>query len=266
MKSRYFAFGCSYVDSRWGTVADLIGANFDDYYNFGNAGCCNTFILNRLIEADNLLKFNSTTDFITVGVTGIGRFSFVDKDEKIWITAGDHLIYNKNNPPNPNYPEKLKLLAFMIDDYSYAVYRSWVAIQTISTVLQAKNIKHIIYPSLDNLLYLTDYDLPKHTIAKVEEILKLCHIKESLDEFVLNNYPTRGIKYEDGNSDSHPTQIQHYDYLKKYFKEFDTEKTLHRYNYLENIFDYKSINTQGLNFYKSFINKHRNKNYKIWVP
>ena len=266
MSTRYFAFGCSYVNSRWGTVADFIGANFDEYRNLGNAGSCNTFSCNRLIEADNIFNFNSETDFVTVGVTGFGRLSYVDKDENLWITPGDILIYNKDNPPNPNYPEKTKLLALHIDSYSYAVYRTWVSIKTISTVLKSKNIKHIIYPSIDNILYLTDYDLPNHTLKKVEEIFDMCDIKESIDEFIINNYPSRGIKYNDGSSDSHPTQLQHYEYLKKHFQNFNTEKTLKQYQYLESIFDYNSINTQTINMMKLFKNTHIIQDCNIWKP
>lgn len=266
MVSRYFAFGCSYVNSRWGTVADLIGANFDEYRNLGNAGSCNTLICSRLVEADNIFHFNPETDFITVGITGFGRFSYVDKDENLWITPGDILIYNRDNPPSPTYPPKTKLLATEIDSYSYAVYRTWTSIKIISTLLKSKNIKHVIYPSIDNILYLTDYNLPNHTIKKVQEIFDLCDIKESLDEFIINNYNRRGIKYRDGSEDSHPTQQQHYDYLKKHFNQFDTNKTQHQFSYLESIFDYDSINTQTINMMKLFKNTHIIKDYNLWTP
>lgn len=265
MKSRYFAFGCSYVDSRWGTVADLIGANFDEFYNLGNPGGCNTLMANRLIEIDDIFKLNSETDFVTIGVTGIGRFSFVDKNDRIWMTPGD--VFHDNPEPFSNLKtDTLKFVAKQLLSRDYVVYNSWVAIKTISTILKSKNIRHKIYPSIDNLLFITDYDLPTHTVEKVKDMLNTCDIKESVDEFGIYNDFVRGVKYKDGNSDSHPTQLQHYEYLKKHFKEFDTEKTLERYNFLESIFDYDSINTQALNFYKLYINNYRNKNYELWTP
>jgi hypothetical protein len=260
MATRYFAFGCSYVNSRWATVADLIGANFDEYRNLGNAGACNTFICNRFIEADSIFNFNSETDFVTVGVTGFGRFSYVDKDANVWITSGDILIWNDNRP------HKTQFVAKELDSYAYAVYRSWVGIKTISTILKSKNVKHIIYPNVDNLLFLTDYNLPKATIDKIHDIFDMCHVKESLDEFIINNGSPRGIKYKDGGSDSHPSQQQHYDYLKNHFSEFDTDKTKTRFEYLESIFDYESMNTQTLNINKFFKNTHIIRDYLVWSP
>lgn len=262
MKSRYFAFGCSYVASRWGTIADLIGANFDEFYNLGNAGSCNTLNCSRFLEADNIYNFNPETDFITFGVTGYARFSIADKENKLWLTPGDTLFLDKNAVRHP----KVLNFANNLDSFDWAVYRSWCAIKTISQICKSKNLNHIIYPSIDNLLFLTDYNLPDHTINLVKDIIDMCNIKESLDEFIILNYPQRGIKYKDGNSDSHPTQLQHYDYLKKYFSQFDTIKTLERYNYLESIFDYDSINTQALNFYKLYLNQYKVRNYRLWEP
>ena len=44
MHSRMFAFGCSYTNNKWLSLADLIGVNFEKYYNLGKPGCCNMFI------------------------------------------------------------------------------------------------------------------------------------------------------------------------------------------------------------------------------
>ena len=264
MATRYFAFGCSYVDSRWGTLADLISANFDEYYNFGNAGGCNTLSCNRLIEADYLYNLNSETDYVTVGVTGIGRFSYVDKDENLWITPGDIL----HNMPEPNNlkTEKMKFLAHKFYSHNYAAYLSWVAIKTISTLLKAKNIKHKIYPSIDNLLYITDHNLPAHTLEKVKDILNMCDIKESVDEYLLTRYQgNRGVKYDDGCEDTHPSQKQYYEYLQAYFPEFDNEKTKNRLEYLEKIFDKSSMNSQTLHFMK-FVKSTRSGRKGLWMP
>lgn len=241
MATRYFAFGCSYVDSRWGTIADLIGANFDEYYNLARAGSCNTFSCNRLIEVDNVYKLNSDTDYVTIGVTGIGRFSFIDNDH--WSIPGD--IFHTIPPPNNLTNEKLVFLAKKFDSYDYAAYRSWIAIKTISTILQAKKIKHTIYPSIDNLLFITDHNLSKPNLDKVKDLLEMCHVKHSVDEFVLENYTSSGIRYNDGSSDTHPSQAQNYAYLKKYFSEFDTKKTQDRFEFLESIFDMSNIDVQS---------------------
>ena len=262
MKSRYFAFGCSYVASRWGTIADLIGANFDEFYNLGTSGSCNTYNCSRFLEADKIYNFNPETDFITFGVTGYARFSIPDKENKVWLTPGDTLFLDKD----AIRPQKTLLFARNLDNFDWAVYRSWCAVKTISEICKSKNLKHVIYPSIDNLLFLTDYDLPAHTIELVKDILDMCDIKESVDEFIILNKNRRGVQYKDGNSDCHPTQLNYYNYLKKHLKQFDTTKTLERYNYLESIFDYDSINTQALNFYKLYTPKYTIRDYKLWEP
>ena len=61
MTSRCFAFGCSITKHYWGTWADLIGSNFDEYYNFGKGGSSNTFIMNRFLGADAEINFNPET-------------------------------------------------------------------------------------------------------------------------------------------------------------------------------------------------------------
>lgn len=264
MASRYFAFGCSYVNSRWGTIADLIGANFDEYYNFGQPGSCNTFSCNRLIEADSLYHFNHETDYVTIGVTGIGRYSFVDKDENLWVTPGD--ILHGLPPPNNINTEKQQFIAYKLDSHNHAAYRSWVAIKTVSTLLKTKNIKHKIYPSIDNALYITDYNLPKHTLEKVKDILNICDIKESVDEHLMDECQgERGVKYDDGSQDTHPSQSQYHTYLKKHFPEFDNEKTTQRFEYLESIFDKSSMNNQTIQFMKFKRLKRWGQN-TLWKP
>ena len=58
MKKRYFAFGCSYTEYQWPMLPDLIGVNFDEYYNFGSAGACHQYMLTQLVQANELYKFN----------------------------------------------------------------------------------------------------------------------------------------------------------------------------------------------------------------
>jgi len=255
MKTRYFAFGCSFVNSLWGTLADLIGANFDEYYNFANPGACNTFSFNRFLEADDIYKFDPQTDYITFGITGYTRFSILDYKNQRWFTSGDML------PVNDGHPNQSKLFAKNFESRGWSVYRSWCAVSAVSTICKNKKLKHTIYPSLDNLLFLTDYNLNDKAIKKAQQILDLCDIKESLDEFVFRDYPLgkrgdRVVYFKDGYSDSHPTQYENYMYLKTYFKEFDTLKTKDRFDLLENTLTLESYDQQSINF-SNFCKTHR---------
>ena len=67
MTKRIFAFGCSFTEYLWPTWADIIGRSFSqqhgyEYYNFGNSGSGNYYILNSLFWADK--KYNFSTDDI----------------------------------------------------------------------------------------------------------------------------------------------------------------------------------------------------------
>ena len=66
MKKRLFAFGCSYTLYSYPTWVDFIGINFEEHYNYGRSGASNTFIMNRIIEANDQFKFNPDTDLILI--------------------------------------------------------------------------------------------------------------------------------------------------------------------------------------------------------
>jgi hypothetical protein len=57
------------------------------------------------------------------------------------------------------------------------------------------------------------------------------------------------IKYKNGFEDSHPKQLIHYNFVKEYFSEFDTEYTKQRYELAENIFDFSSFENQAKSFF-----------------
>ena len=73
---RFFAFGCSFTKYKWPTWADILGTKFEEYYNFGRGGACNTYIMNKFIEADTKYKFNWETDYIVIMFTNFNRFSY----------------------------------------------------------------------------------------------------------------------------------------------------------------------------------------------
>lgn len=226
MASRYFAFGCSFVNYQWPTIADYIGVNFDQYYNLGLPGSCNTLSCSRLMEVDEIYQLNPETDFVSVGITGYGRFSigfdYTKEGGRAWVTAGDTLV-----KASPKHPYKTKLFAKQLDNYDWACYRSWVAVKTMHTILKAKQIKHIIYPSIDNLRWGIDYKVTNQVKKYLNLIDNYIDIKESLDEFSTK---------EQGFIVDHPSPRQYYLYLQKYLPMFDTERTKDTHNLFNNMF------------------------------
>lgn len=72
MNKRFFAFGCSYTRYFYPTWADIVGSNFDEYYNYGQAGAGNRYIFNAIIEANIIHKFTQD-DIIFIQWSGIDR-------------------------------------------------------------------------------------------------------------------------------------------------------------------------------------------------
>jgi hypothetical protein len=222
--SRFFAFGCSYTNWPHPTWADFIGINFQEYYNYGKGGACNTYIANSFIEANDEYKFNNETDTIFIAMSGFGRFSYMANIEKneldariyAWETHGDTLFTN-----NEGHPEISKLIGNKIFNYSWAAYNSWISFITMKTILVEKKINHKIIMSINNKHYLTDFDLldiSDDMVKKIKYLYSKLDIDESIDEFLKANFPNHpgGI---------HPTKEIYYEYVLKYFPEYITEKS-----------------------------------------
>lgn len=66
---RLFTFGCSFTHFCWPTWADLLGLKFDEYYNWAQSGGGNSFILERLVEANATHKFTANDTVIVQWTT-----------------------------------------------------------------------------------------------------------------------------------------------------------------------------------------------------
>lgn len=225
---RCFAFGCSYTEYIWPTFADLIGCNFEEYYNFGRSGSDNTYALNRLIDTHSLYKLNPKTDLVLFGVTSFGRFTYWDRQVD-WCAEGDYNFF-----PAPNDPKQNRYLEN--NNYSpvWSVYRSVNAIKNFKFLLSAMKIPHIIYPALDNAYFCVNEmyrnDRPmfdEWSIEEVENITKYYNWDLSIDEFTtqINNGPDVTFIIKNKFKEMHPKTSTHYKYLQKFTPEFDTDIT-----------------------------------------
>jgi hypothetical protein len=88
---RFFAFGCSFTNSKHPTWADIVGRQYKTYQNWGQAGAGNSFIFYSLMECH---KRNAITqdDVVMIMWSSIGREDRWVKGEQ-WITPGS--IYNQ---------------------------------------------------------------------------------------------------------------------------------------------------------------------------
>jgi hypothetical protein len=256
-KTRCFAFGCSYTRHVWASWADFIGVNFDEYYNYGRGGASNTFIMNRLFELDKLANFNPDTDYILIMITGIDRFSYVDKKTGDWALNGE--IYNYSQ-----HHENLVISEFVKNMWNekWAIYMSWIAISAMKTFLQSKNLKHSIVQGVDNQY--NKQPLNQLALEKVNDIYKMLTIQESMDAFIGENKNLRDVKFDLNNFiDGHPNQQAHFNFVSKHFPEFVTSKTIDTFNTLTRQFDFTSRENQASK-YNTFFDNLRKISYQLY--
>lgn len=254
--NRLFTFGCSYTGCWFATWADLIGPNFKEYYNFGRGGACNTYIMNKFIEVDKLLNLNEQ-DHVIIMFTGISRFSFYNRDG--WVCNGN--VYH------PGIDQGFVDNMWSID---WGVYNTWIAINTIKSILDLKKVNYKFLSSLDNsIVYSSFYeDIKEPTKKYYEEFINLLSDKESMDTWKNKRYvyPTDYYKFgHQQHENGHPTQLMHYEFIKDKLPEFDTNITREIYELAEKTLNLSSYETQAASFF-THINKPYNKalNYTLF--
>lgn len=255
MSKRFFAFGCSYTKYSFATWADYVGANFDEYYNYGRGGASNTYIMNKFVEANDNFNFTSD-DLVIVMFTGFGRFSYSPNSNGQhfqWKTQGD--LYENyaatKDPVIKSFVENM-----YCDDW--AVYSSWIAVKTIKQILTANNIPHKFLMSMDNSNYLEEdgskWGLEnKITLTHLtRDIYDMLDDKESFDVWKtrenFNKWDYVHWVDENNRMDGHPTQKMHYEYVEKKLPEFITEKSRQYFMKAEQMFKPTTQHAQGSNF------------------
>jgi hypothetical protein len=253
---RLFVFGCSLTRYGYATWADLASANFDQYYNYARSGGSNSLMMGRLVEANNEFNFNEDTDTVLIMMTGIGRYSYYLKDAG-WVAKGDMYSYIKNSKDEP-------IESFLKNMHSDKgdVYNSWISIKIIKDLLVTKNIPHkiLLGISYNDYLMQNEYN-DEESIRKVMDIQNMLDETTPLNDWFnkkenYGNEPNTPYYTESQKPDGHPNQRMHYEFLKKFLPEYDTDKTKELFNYVESIFDgrtqHKQEETYRNKFYKQY--------------
>lgn len=255
--NRCFAFGCSFTGHITATWADYLGANFNEFYNFGRGGACNTYILNKFIEVDTRYNFNSKDDYIVVMFTSFSRFSFYNKSG--WNCPGS--VFN-----NPSHIKEFVNEMWTEDQ---GIYNSWIAINTIKQILTLKGIKHKLLLGVNAIHNDGDFDdtLYNNLSNNMEkEFENLLDEKESMMTWQnkMFSYPNDYNYYEDeGYTDAHPTQFIHYTFMKEKFPEFNTPISKQRYEYAESISIKNNMKKQAEAFTTLFDRKYNKVPYTL---
>lgn len=250
--NRLFVFGCSYTNYAYPTWADIISVNFDQYYNYGRAGACNTYIMNKVIAVDDKIGFNRKTDTVIIMLTGFGRFSYLPRTSG-WITPGDLYNYNINT--------KDHITTHFYDNMwsdNWAVYQSWIATKVIKNTLLSKKIKHYIVMGINNDSYINgSSELDDAMYVKALEIYNFLDNKTSLDKWKeQNNYYESEFWENIKAMDGHPSMNVYFQYAKDFFPAHVTRKSHKFLKYWHDHFDHRSQHDMGQTFNNLFKRQH----------
>lgn len=247
---RLFAFGCSITSYNWLTWADIIGVNFPKYYNYGLAGCSNTFIMNRFFEVNKKHKFDKNTDLVMIGITGFGRFTYWPR-RRNWYPRGD-IAHGIDDPT---------LNAFLTDMWSedWAVYQSWIAISSVKQLLDLLGIDYKFFQAVEIDHYLSKEltDIKEDSIKKAQEVvswgqgLNFEHWKTKNKLNAISPY-----FHEQKGVDGHPSGTVYLKFVQDHFPEFLSEKSNELVDYWEKNFDHSASINMTNKFNKNFKANH----------
>ena len=129
---RFFAFGCSYTYYCYPTWADIVGTQFDEYYNSALFGGGNTMIAQMVHEADMLKKF-TPDDTVVVLMTSSTRYdSYIDQT---WQWRGS--VFSETN--KSVYTEQWHRELWSVEQ---GIMDSWRAQQSIINLLKTRGVKY----------------------------------------------------------------------------------------------------------------------------
>ena len=253
MNKRFFSFGCSFTNWKWPTWNDYIGLNFDEYYSLGCGGADNKNILYRLLKADKKYKFTSD-DTIIVMFTSFNRLSYVDKHHYI-NNIGDLVHHNiKAHPIGKNY------------NFQTAVYDSYIAIQSIKSILDSKNIKYKLLQSMKHNFYHDNFEARGEIKKPLDYCLGLFKYPV-MENWCYENYDfdKEKVIWQDENSqDGHPTMKHHFDFVKEFFPQYITDKVIKYHDIQQENFSDENTEQQEKiyrNIRKEFFENEKIKTY-----
>jgi hypothetical protein len=204
--TRLFAFGCSFTNYRWMTWADIMGTQYDQYYNWGQSGAGNNFIFNSVMEADQRHNFGPG-DTVLVCWTNVTREDRYVKGRG-WITLG-------NVTSSPIFTKEF--IADAVCERGYLI-RDLAMIKATQSYLQHSEATWK-FMAMCPLTQPDPWDDKKMHDQDVCDLYNdvLAAVSVSFTEVLGHGYWQHNIKqryrYADGGVDYHPTTQEHLLYL-----------------------------------------------------
>lgn len=210
---RVFAFGCSFTGYKYPTWATIMGKHVAqaEFYNLGRSGGGNTFIANRLTEANRVFKF-CETDLVMVMWSTFCREDRYLPDQG-WLLPGNIYSQNQLDFTNDEYLVKYAdPLTFLVRDLS-----------TIDMATTFVNTLPCDYLGLLSVPFSHQQEMKRHA-DKVNYFLNLYSDLEdsypdNLFDLEMEGFWTHGSRYEETwtplYEDYHPSPLRYANYLKK---------------------------------------------------
>ena len=173
---RFFAFGCSFTNSKHPTWADIVGRDYSFYSNWGQAGAGNSFIFYSLMECH---KRNTITSDDTVMImwSSIGREDRWVTEER-WITPGS--IYNQTTYNNEFVKQFADPTGYLIRDMAHLAAAKTI-LDSIGCNYKFFSIVPFNVPD-DNIFKIFSIDNKITTLYAAE----LAEVKPSVYEAIFN--------------------------------------------------------------------------------
>jgi len=234
--SRFFAFGCSFTKYHYPTWADIIGYDYrktNNYYNFGQSGAGNQYIISRIWEANAIYNFNKN-DTIAICWTNFFREDRFHENLS-WHTPGNVFQHLHNEPMVLNnfyYSDQFKWA-----DLTHYVMRDCALISSTIEGLKHLGVNLIITNILDPYSDKFFTRLPLYNLEKMlsedyvlnsdamRSILNLYRkylyqefpcITEYYEKNIEDNFRLK-FKNKQSNSvdvEEHPLPVEHLNYVK----------------------------------------------------
>ena len=218
---RLFAFGCSLTYYSWPTWADLIGQEFDQYYNFGVMGCGNHFIQFTVFEADALHTLNEHDTVLIMTSHPFRNDTFVLDEHNFLRWQARGYVYQPNN--HDIYTEHwLQHLWSSEQGYMY----SWLALKSIISFLTSKKVKFKIVPGFSWTYHGHPMNCSndEFIVPYINQIEYCLDVKTPLYDWAKENYREDDFLSYNGFRDDHPTVKMQGEYVRQFMPEFYTKK------------------------------------------
>ena len=223
--NRLFTFGCSHTCYRWPTWANMVGLEYTEHYNFGQAGSDNFSILNKIIRVNDYFDITEE-DTILIMLTSWDRIDYYTGDygwNGIGGITGDNIqeIYGR------------KFVEMHMDNFDYEIERTYTYLQSIIKILDSLKCKYKIKNAFSLGRHAgSEFVKTPSTKNTLQKIKKLCGGFDSLYK-ALNkgehgddinptySFITDGGKLE---PDGHLDIKTHLEFCKEHFSEFYNDK------------------------------------------